>query len=211
MWSTRPRVRSRPRLSSTQPGVLPPAEAGVGVSLAGEFSTLPGIDPNTGLPYVLGTVGQIPIRVTATDAGGLSVTSTFIINVLPPNSPPVAVNDSYSTIENFGLTTLPSQSVLHNDVDPNADPFTAAVVTGPAHGTLTFNPNGTFVYVPDQDFTGTDSFTYVASDAGGTSPAATVMAALTVGEIEPVPVLVAGLAQVTALVDQPTAAASVTL
>ena len=38
----------------------------------------------------LDTPGQIAVRVTATDPGGLSVTNTFVINVLPPNSPPIA-------------------------------------------------------------------------------------------------------------------------
>ena len=64
----------------TVPGVLAPP-GGAGASLAGEFSTLPGL-------HASDTVGQIVVRVTATDPGGLSVTSTFIINVLPSDSPP---------------------------------------------------------------------------------------------------------------------------
>jgi Ca2+-binding RTX toxin-like protein len=131
------------------------------VTGSGEFKTLPG--------SVLDTPGQIPIRVTATDNGPgvpLSVTNTFIINVLPPNLPPVAVNDSYTTLENLGLTVLAPTSVLRNDSDPNGEAFTAAVVTGPAHGTLAFNPNGTFVYIPNQDYTGVDSFTYRDTDTG---------------------------------------------
>ena len=73
------------------------------------------------------------MRVKATDPGGLSTTSTFIINVLPPNAAPVAVNDSYTAFKSVALTTLPSQGVLANDSDPNLDPFTAILVTGPAH------------------------------------------------------------------------------
>ena len=117
----------------TVPGVLAPP-GGAGASLAGEFSMLAGIDPDTGLAYALDTAGQIGVRVRATDPGGLSVTNTFFINVMPPNSPPNAIDDTYTTLENVGLTTLPSTGVLHNDIDPNADPFTAAIVTGPTNG-----------------------------------------------------------------------------
>src|SRR5262249_41115726 len=39
-----------------------------------------------------------------------------------------------------------------------------ALVSGPAHGTLTFNANGSFLYTPATGFSGNDSFTYRASD-----------------------------------------------
>ena len=136
---------------------------------AGEFkSMLPG---RTGswdaddVATTLDTPGQIGIRVTATDPGGLSVTDTFFIDVIPPNSPPLATDDTYTTPVNVGLTTLPSTGVLHNDIDPNADPFTAALVTGPTNGTLTFHADGTFVYIPNHDFVGTDTFTYQDTDS----------------------------------------------
>jgi hypothetical protein len=37
-------------------------------------------------------------------------------------------------------------------------------VTGPAHGSVALAPDGSFVYTPDADFFGADSFTYRASD-----------------------------------------------
>ena len=95
-------------------------------------------------------------RVTATDNGGLSVTNTFVIDVIAPNSPPLAADDNYTTLENVGLTAVASTGVLHNDTDPNADPFTAALVTGPTNGALTFKADGTFVYIPNKNFIGTD-------------------------------------------------------
>ena len=87
--------------------------------------------------------------------------------MIPPNSPPIAADDTYTTLENVGLTTLPSTGVLHNDIDPNADPFTAALVTGPTNGTLTFHADGTFVYIPNHNFVGTDTFTYQDTDSAG--------------------------------------------
>ena len=55
--------------------------------------------------------------------------------------------------------------MLHNDIDPGQNPMTAAVVTGPAHGTLAFNPDGTFIYTPNPNFFGADSFTYQDTDS----------------------------------------------
>ena len=125
----------------------------------------------------------------ATDPGGLSVTNTFVIDVQPPNSPPSAVDDSYTTFENVGLTAVPSTGVLHNDTDPNLDPFTAAVVTGPAHGALTFHADGTFVYIPNHNYVGTDFFTYQDTDSAGavSNIATATINVVNVGKISVVP------------------------
>jgi VCBS repeat-containing protein len=54
--------------------------------------------------------------------------------------------------------------VLANDADPNDDPLTAVEVTGPAHGTLNLDPDGSFTYTPNAGFSGTVTFVYEASD-----------------------------------------------
>ncbi|MEQ1846198.1 MAG: Ig-like domain-containing protein, partial [Nitrospira sp.] len=76
-------------------------------------------------------------------------------------------------------TVLLNGNVLTNDRDPNGNPLTAALVTGPTKGTLTFNANGTFTYRPNAGFIGTDSFTYRASDGTATSNLATVTITVT--------------------------------
>ncbi len=83
------------------------------------------------------------------------------------NTPPVAVDD------NFGADYA-GRNVLANDFDADGDPLTASLVTGPQNGSLTLNQNGTFVYVPDEGFFGTDSFTYRAADFESLSNVATV-------------------------------------
>jgi uncharacterized delta-60 repeat protein len=69
--------------------------------------------------------------------------------------------------------SVPS-GVLANDSDPDGEPVTAALVTGPAHGSLTLNSDGSFTYAPTQYFNGTDSFTYMANDGSLNSNVATV-------------------------------------
>ena len=128
-------------------------------------------------PLGFNSTGQIGVRVKATDTGPgvpLSVTNTFFINVVPLNSPPVAVNDSYTAFKNTTLTVLPN-GVMANDFDPNGDTFTAQLVTGPAHGTLNFKADGSFTYLANPLFVGADSFTYHDTDiASGISNNATV-------------------------------------
>ena len=91
----------------------------------------------------------------------------------PGNSPPVAVNDVYEFQQNNALT-VPGPGVLSNDSDPDGDTLMAVLVSGPTNGTLTLDPNGGFTYVPNANFNGTDSFTYVANDGETNSGIATV-------------------------------------
>ena len=89
------------------------------------------------------------------------------------NKAPVANDDSYTTTAGQELpVSVPG--VLANDIDSDGDPLAAIVVTGPAHGTLTLNPDGSFTYIPAAGFTGTDTFTYKANDGQLDSNVATV-------------------------------------
>jgi hypothetical protein len=93
---------------------------------------------------------------------------------LEGNNPPVAVDDDYSITENTTLD-VPAPGVLNNDSDPNGDPLAASLASDPSHGTLSsFLPDGSFSYIPNLDFTGTDSFTYKANDGFVDSNEATV-------------------------------------
>ena len=121
----------------------------------------------------LSTPGPISVRVKVTDPGGLSATNTFVINVVAPNLAPVTAIDAYTTAQNVGLTAGMGISVLANDSDPNSDAFSASLVSGPAHGTLTFNADGTFVYRPALGYAGLDSFVYRATDTAGAASANT--------------------------------------
>ena len=95
------------------------------------------------------------------------------ITVSAVNDAPTAADDAYSTAEDTALTVA-APGVLGNDSDPDGDPLSAVLGSGPSHGTLTLNANGSFTYTPAANFNGSDSFTYRASDGTLTSNLATV-------------------------------------
>ena len=92
---------------------------------------------------------------------------------------PTAVGDQYSTPEDTLLIIPVAQSILANDQSPNAAQLTAQLVNSPAQGTLSFQPDGSFTYVPADDFSGTDSFRYQVDDGSALSQPATVTITVT--------------------------------
>ncbi len=64
------------------------------------------------------------------------------------------------TISPEGGSDTPN--VLTNDSDIDGDALIAQLVSGPAHGTLSLNVDGTFTYTPAEGFEGDDSFTIVS-------------------------------------------------
>ena len=101
------------------------------------------------------------------------------------NTPPVANNDSYSTNEDTALT-VDAPGVLANDSDAENSTLTAVLESGPSHGTLTLNANGSFIYTPASNYNGPDSFTYKANDGHTDSNIATV--SITVNAVNDAPV-----------------------
>lgn len=108
----------------------------------------------------------------ASDGAANSTIATATINVLSVNDAPTANNDTYNVNEDQSLT-VPVAGALGNDSDVDGDPITAALVSGPSRGALTFNVDGSFSYTPNANFQGIDSFTYRADD-GTASQLATV-------------------------------------
>lgn len=113
-------------------------------------------------------------RVRFCDLSGNCITtdsSSFAIVL--GNLPPAAAADGYETDEDT-LLEVAVPGVLGNDSDPDLDPLTAALESDVSHGTLTLNPDGSFSYLPDSGYHGTDSFTYRANDGSLDSDPATV-------------------------------------
>jgi hypothetical protein len=92
----------------------------------------------------------------------------------PVNSPPNALDDDYSTAEDTPVIVSALDGVLGNDADADGDSLSAALVTGPSNGDLNLSADGSFTYEPAMDYSGTDSFTYQATDGTDGSNVATV-------------------------------------
>lgn len=133
------------------------------------------LDADGSFDYVPGTNfnGDDSFVYTAGDASSSSGETTVTIHVAAVNDAPVNESDSYLTDEDTPLV-ISAPGVLANDSDPEGDPLTAALVTGPAHGTVSLSEDGSFTYTPEANFNGSDSFTYKASDGSAESGETTV-------------------------------------
>ncbi|TLN27923.1 tandem-95 repeat protein, partial [bacterium] len=166
--------------SLTAVWVSDPQHGTLTLNADGSFSYLPAANWN----------GEDSFSYQASDGGLLSTVQIVTLTVLPVNDAPVAADDSYMAFEDLSLTMLPAVGVLTNDTDIDGDSLNAVLVSQPAHGTLTwYGYNGTFMYTPDANWNGTDSFTYAASD--GTLTSNTVTVTLTVQPVNDAPLAVA--------------------
>jgi hypothetical protein len=88
----------------------------------------------------------------------------------PAEHAPVASNDSVSDPSEATKTV----DVLHNDTDADGDPLHVQDLTQPVHGFAYISVDDTVVYEPASGYSGSDSFSYRASDGMDSSNRATV-------------------------------------
>jgi autotransporter-associated beta strand protein/parallel beta-helix repeat protein len=106
--------------------------------------------------------------VPASTLGG---TSTPNIN----GTTPLAINDAWIVSPGTTLVVDAAHGVLTNDSDSDNYSLTAALVSQPKYGQLTLNADGSFSYTPYANVSGSDEFTYMASDGLGGTVIATVV------------------------------------
>ncbi len=110
----------------------------------------------------------------STDGALTSDVATVTITITPVNDAPVAVaDDFYTTLEDTTLT-VPALGILANDIDVDGNPLTSLLVSNVTHGTLNLSTNGAFIYTPSLNYTGVDTFVYLATDGVLTSGVAVV-------------------------------------
>ena len=165
-------------LNIAAPGLLPSGQGLTGSSVALDLVAGPAHDASFQLNQDGSFVYTPANGFTGTDtftydlqADGLtSNVATVTINVVAGSQAPT-VNDQYYTSYANSSLIVAKPGVLMTATGTSGHSLTPAVVTGPAHGTLTLNPDGSFSYSPVSGFNGTDSFTYDVSDGTSTSPA----------------------------------------
>jgi hypothetical protein len=150
--------------------------------------TLSAINPANGtVTYTsrAGFAGTDTVTYQATDSGGTSNAATVTITV--PPAPPTCVNVASKTPAGGG-----SVSVALSCTAPNNAPISYTILSHPSHGGLGAlnQAGGTITYSSQKGFSGSDAFTYVAGDSGGTSAPAT--AAITIPHGPPPSVRIIG-------------------
>jgi large repetitive protein len=119
----------------------------------------------------LGFSGTVDFMFTASDGISTGSTVTGSIFVLPNtyNVPPVSYSVSLTGTEDMSLVGTFSWSDIEND------PLSYTLVSTGAHGTVIVQSGGTFLYVPNTNYFGSDSFTYHVMDPFGSGNTSTVL------------------------------------
>ncbi len=154
-----------------------PATMGVTGLASGQY-TLSWFDPASGLSVTeVRDASAAPFTVP--DQFGAEVALHIAPSGTLENRAPLATADSYAT-ELDQTLSVTAPGLLANDNDLDGDPLTATLVDQASNGQATVNPNGAFTYAPNSGFTGTDTFTYQASD--GLLNSATTTVSVAVGQ-----------------------------
>ena len=124
------------------------------------------------------------------------------ITVNAVNDAPVGTDDAFTTEEDTDLTVSAANGLLKNDTDiehdtlhvANADANTPGInpVSGPSHGQLTLNADGSFTYKPNTDYNSSDTFDYRVCDNGSPQKCSveTAKVNITINPINDAPVVV---------------------
>ncbi|MBC8659006.1 tandem-95 repeat protein [Vibrio parahaemolyticus] len=111
--------------------------------------------------------GSETLTFTATDPSGESVSQTVDFTVAP-------VVDIKADSTNVVEDTPTIINVLGNDTfEGDGKVVSLDTNNGPANGTVSVNPDGSVTYTPNDNYHGTDSFTYIVT-SGGVSESTTV-------------------------------------
>jgi len=136
------------------------------------------IDPAGTVLYrpTLNYNGPDSFDYTVSDGNGGTDTGTVTITVDAANDAPVAVGENFTTPQNTAITVT---TLLDNDSDADTgDTFSMTAITQPSHGTAVRDGN-TVIYTPNQDFNGTDTFTYTITDSQAVTGTTTVLITVT--------------------------------
>ncbi len=118
--------------------------------------------------------GTDTLSFKANDGADDSNSSTLTITVNGINDAPIANNVTTQMDENKVGGRYQPVTVTLNASDVDGDNLTYALVAGPANGSVGDISNNEIIYAPNQDFNGTDTFTYKANDGVEDSNEATV-------------------------------------
>lgn len=153
------------------------AALGYAIVTGPAHGTLTGSAPTLTYQPVANYNGPDTVTFRVSDGLLTSGLATVSIAVQAVNDPPVAGAEAYAVQSGATLST-PAPGVLANDTDIDSPTIVSELVSGPAHGILALSANGSFTYSPTPGYSGSDGFSYRASD--GTAASAPVAVGITV-------------------------------
>ncbi|NEN90393.1 MAG: tandem-95 repeat protein, partial [Okeania sp. SIO3H1] len=120
---------------------------------------------------------ELTVIVTATETANndtASESGVIAVEVTPLNSAPIADDDLFETNEDTAITINKSE-LLVNDSEPDGEQITITEFAADniKNGTLEETAES-FIYTPDENFSGEESFTYTIADTQGFTDTATV-------------------------------------
>jgi uncharacterized repeat protein (TIGR01451 family) len=133
---------------------------------------------------ITGTLRVIPVDDIIPEPGGETVVLTLqpdpsytlgtaSAELTISDNDPVARDDSYTTDEDVTLT-VSAPGVLDNDDDGAGGGITPTLTLPPQHGTAVLGLDGSLVYTPTNNFSGTDTLDYLITDSNDLTDTATV-------------------------------------
>lgn len=99
----------------------------------------------------------------ACDASGACATAVLSLVVIFVNDLPIANDDVHYLLVN----ELTTGSVAINDIELDPEPLTYTIILAASNGQFSLQPNGSFTYIPNDGFLGTDVVVYLACDPCG--------------------------------------------
>ena len=100
---------------------------------------------------------------------------TLFIQILPINDPPLTINETYITTANIEIIRDAANGILSNgDIDPEGTTLTINTLTiiGPSNGLINIQPDGSFIYTPNNNYIGNDMVIVDVCDNGIPLPSA---------------------------------------
>ena len=135
-----------------------------------------------------GQVANEVFNYTLKDTAGATSTSTLTVSVSGTNDAPVAVADTAFTPLNVPLASI---NVKGNDTDVDSAPASLVVsnpvLSNPAQGTVSVNPDGTLAFTPASGVSGPVAISYTLTDDKGASTTGSL--SVTVGRSNPTVVI----------------------
>ena len=140
--------------------LVPPEHGKLELSEDGSFSYIPNLNYE----------GDDTFEYTVSDGEYSDDGKVFILVEAGSNDLPISFGEKFQTSEDTSLQVDAGDGVLENDYDPDGVDISAILNSDPQNGSLSFSEDGSFIYIPNKNFSGQDQFTYRVADLSGEAP-----------------------------------------